>query len=155
MPISRNSRPARLTLTLAAMVCAGIAGPSMGRTQPGTFQALEATLSDALAAYDRTTVDRLWDDNLIFVFPTGEMSRKAARLKAQVPPPDTGGPKLVARNDAVDVEYEDRNTAVVLVRSSWRFGDAPPTRFIATHVWIRRPQGWRLVSAQVAQLKGP
>ncbi len=129
--------------------------PMSARADPATFQHLEATLSDALAGYDRATVDRLWDDDLTFVFPTGEVSRKAARLKAQVPPLDKGGPKLLARNDAVDVTYEDKTMAVVLVHSSWRFGESPPTLFVATHIWIRRAQGWRLISAQVAQLKTP
>jgi hypothetical protein len=143
---------AALAVALAA-TCAVL--PASAHADPATFQHLEATLSDALAGYDRATVDRLWDDDLTFVFPTGEVSHKAARLKAQVPPVDTVGPKLMARNDAVDVTYEDKTMAVVLVHSSWRFGDAPPTLVVATHIWIRRAQGWRLISAQVAQLKAP
>jgi len=111
-------------------------------------------MSDALAAYDRATLDRLWDDQLVFVFPNGILERKAERLKEQVPP--TGdGPRLVAANDAVDVDYEDANLAVVIVRSSWRFGANPPQPYVATHVWIRRPDGWRLISAQVAQVAPP
>ncbi len=147
-------RPALIGATAAMGLTAGLtafAAPSAGRAHAATFQALEARLSDALAAYDRAEVDRLWDDDLVFVFPNGHLSRKAERLKAQVPPPDTGGPRLVAKNDAVDVEYEDNHTAVVIVTSSWRFGEAPPDFYVATHVWIKRPQGWRLLSAQVAQ----
>ncbi|HLZ82752.1 MAG TPA: nuclear transport factor 2 family protein [Caulobacteraceae bacterium] len=137
-----------LALTVGALLVAGSA-----RADPTTFTALEAQLSDALANYDAPAIDKMWDDDLVFVFPNGKLSRKAERLAAQVPPPDTGGPKLVAKNDAVDVEYEDSHMAVVLVRSTWRFGDEPPQHFVATHVWISRPQGWRLLSAQVAQLK--
>ena len=108
-----------------------------------------------MAAYDRATLDTLWDDRLVFVFPNGTLSRKADRLKAQVAPPDTGGPKLVATNDAVSVEFEDDHIAVVVVRSSWRFGDQPPQPFLATHIWIKRHAGWRLISAQVAQVTPP
>ena len=145
-------RPALIRAAAAIGLAGTLAAPSASAAEPASFQALEARLSDALAAYDRAEVDRLWDDDLVFVFPNGHLSRKAERLKAQVPPPDTGGPKLVAKNDAVDVEYQDDHTAVVVVRSSWRFGDAAPSRFVATHVWIRRAQGWRLISAQVAQV---
>ena len=120
---------------------------------PNRFEALEAKLSDALAAYDRATLDKLWDDRLVFVFPNGSVSHKAERLKAQVPPPESAGPKLFATNDAVNVEYADAQMAIVIVRSSWRFGDNPSQPFIATHVWINRPQGWRLISAQVAEVK--
>ena len=143
-------RAQRLAAGLALVASLAVLSPA--RAAPATFQALEARLSDALAAYDRAEVDRLWDNDLVFVFPNGQLSRKAERLKAQVPPPDTGGPKLVATNDAVEVEYEDAHTAVVVVTSSWRFGNAPPDRFVATHVWIKRPHGWRLISAQVAQM---
>jgi hypothetical protein len=138
-------------LFLAALAFTISAPPA--HAAPGTFTVLEAQLSDALARYDAATVDQLWDDDLVFVFPNGKLERKAQRMAAQVPPPDTGDPKLVARNDAVDVEYEDSRTAVVIVRSSWRFGDGAPTPFVATHIWIKRTQGWRLLSAQVAQLK--
>lgn len=135
---------------VATLACLATALPS--RADPRTFQDLEARLSDALAAYDAVTVDRLWDDDLVFVFPNGHVSDKAERIKAQVPPPPSSGPRLAARNDNVHVQYEDAKTAIVLVRSSWRYGDAPPQPFIATHVWVRRSMGWRLIAAQVAQV---
>lgn len=137
-----------LALAVGVLLIAGAA-----HADPKTFTDLEAQLSAALAKYNAPAIDRLWDDDLVFVFPDGKLSHKAERLAAQVPPPDTGGPKLVANNDAVDLAYEDGHMAVVVVRSTWRFGDEPPQHFIATHVWVSRPQGWRLLSAHVAQLK--
>jgi len=91
----------------------------------------------------------------VFVFPNGALSHKAERLAAQAPPAEGAGPKLVATNDAVDLEYEDARMAVVVVRSSWRFGDNAPDRFVATHIWINRSKGWRLISAQVAEVAPP
>jgi hypothetical protein len=90
------------------------------------------------------------NDRLVFVFPNGTLSRKGERLKAQVPP--TAGPRLVATNDSVQVQYDDTHVAVVTVLSSWRFGDNVPEHYIATHIWIKRAQGWRLISAQVARV---
>jgi ketosteroid isomerase-like protein len=137
-----------LAIASSALACPKLAGAS-----PRTFTALEARLSAALANYDAAEVGKLFDDDLVFVFPDGKLSRKAERLAAQQPPADHGGPRLVAHNDGVAVEYEDGHMAVVMVRSSWRFGDAQPQHFLATHVWVRRAHGWRLLSAQVAQLK--
>ncbi len=150
----KRSARVKAGIAVSAMVC-WAAWTTSAAAAPDTFEGLEARLSEALAAYDRAALDTLWDDQLVFVFPNGVLSRKAERLKAQVPPADTGGPRLVARNDAVKVEYEDTHVAVVIVRSSWRFGDQPSAPFVATHVWIKRPQGWRLVSAQVAEVAPP
>lgn len=149
-------RSARLKAGIAVSASAcWVASTTSVAAAPDTFAALEAKLSDALAAYDRAALDKLWDDQLVFVFPNGTLSRKAERLKAQVPPADGGGPRLVATNDAVNVEFEDTHMAVVIVRSSWRFGDNPSEPFVATHVWIKQPQGWRLISAQVAEVMPP
>jgi len=150
----RHSEPFKAILAVLAMVCGAAWTPSAGAAAD-RFQALEAKLSAALANSDRAAVDKLWDDQLVFVFPDGTLSRKAERLKAQVPPVAGSGPKLVATNDDVTVEYEDTHVAVVVVRSSWRFGDRAPERFVATHVWIERPEGWRLISAQVAEAAPP
>ncbi len=144
----------RTILAASAMVFAATSAPSIG-APPDRFNALEAKLSNALASYDRSTLDRLWDDQLVFVFPNGTISRKAERLKAQMPPVGPISPKLVATNDSVKVEYEDAHLAVVIVRSSWKFGDAPAEPFVATHVWIRRPETWRLISASVAEVRPP
>jgi hypothetical protein len=99
-------------------------------------------------------VDELFDDRLSFVFPNGRVARKPERLAGMTPPP-VGTVALVSHNDSVEVQYEDKAMAVVLVRSTWRQGEAVQGRaFVATHVWVRRPTGWRLIAAQVAR-EGP
>ena len=143
----------RCRLALLMIAAGALAWPPLALADSRTFTNLEARLSDALAQYDRAEADKLWDDHLVFVFPDGKLSRKAERLAQQTPPADTRGAKLVARNDAVEVVYEDSQVAVVVVRSSWRFGGAPPQRFLATHVWVNRAaRGWRLLSAQVTRI---
>ena len=151
-PQVRFRRASGIALSVFAWSATSIASATAATN---TFERLEARLSGALAAYDRATLDTLWDDRLVFVFPDGTLSHKADRLKAQVPPPDAHSPKLVATNDAVSVEFADDHVAVVIVRSSWRFGDQPPRPFLATHIWIKRRTGWRLLSAQVAQVTPP
>ncbi len=89
----------------------------------------------------------------MFVFPNGHVSHKAERLAGLTPPAGGGANTLTSHNDSVDVEYEDANMAVVIVRSAWR---SDPTdrgdRYIATPVWVRRGDRWRLVSAQVTHI---
>lgn len=144
------TRIARAILCVAA--AAALTPASAG--EPATFQALEARLSDALAAYDRRTVDELFDDKLVFVFPNGRVSTKPERLAGLVRPAEA--PTLVSHNDSVEVRYEDKVMAVVLVRSSWRQGETAQGRpYVATHVWVRRPAGWKLIAAQVAQVSPP
>ena len=93
----------------------------------------------------------LFDDQLSFVFPNGRVAHKPERL-AGMAPPAAGTPVLTSHNDSVELQYEDKTMAVVIVSSTWRQGDKVQGRpFVATHVWIRRGAGWRLIAAQVAQ----
>jgi Domain of unknown function (DUF4440) len=120
---------------------------------PARFSVLEDHLSEALAAYDAAEVAKLWDDAFVFVNPDGRMAKKAQRLAGIRRPDAKAGPPLTSHNDSVDVQYEDANVAVVLVRSTWRQGDRQLGQpYLATHVWIRRGADWKLLSAQVAQL---
>jgi|HubBroStandDraft_4_1064222.scaffolds.fasta_scaffold474522_1 hypothetical protein len=136
------------SIGLGLMLCA-----SLAHADTAAFTQLEQRLSDALAVYDAKTIDRLWDEHLVFVFPNGKVAGKAERLAAQVPPPGDS-PKLLATNDQVEVRYEDRKMAVVIVKSSWRLADSPPQHFVASHIWIHRRDGWRLICAQVARADG-
>ena len=117
------------------------------------FVALENQLSMALDHYDAAAVNRVWDERFVFVFPNGRLAHKAERMAGLKPPAQAPAQVLTSQNDSVDVQYRDRNVAVVTVRSTWRRdGVAVGDGFMATHVWIRRGQDWRLLSAQVARI---
>jgi len=139
--------PVVVALALLFAPLAALAGPP-------DFTVLENRLSDALARYDAATVAELWDDSFVFVFPNGHVSHKADRLAGlKSAPVAAGSAALTSHNDSVDVQYEDANMAVVTVRSAWRSNPAEAgDRYIATHVWVRRGDRWRLVSAQVAHI---
>ena len=128
--------------------------PGMALASSPDFTALENRLSDALARYDAAAVADLWDDSFVFVFPNGHVSHKAQRLAGLMPPAaPAASSALVSHNDSVDVQYQDANMAVVTVLSAWRSNPAEAgDRYIATHVWVRRGDRWRLVSAQVAHI---
>jgi len=136
----------------AALLAVLMAAPNLAAAAPSTFQGREDRLAEARAAYDRKTVDALFDEQLVFVFPNGRVAHKPERMAGLVPPKDAVG-ALTSHNDSVQVQFEDKSTAIVLVRSSWRQGDVVQGKpYVATHIWIHRPSGWRLVAAQVAQV---
>jgi ketosteroid isomerase-like protein len=112
---------------------------------------LEDELTLALNRYDAAALDRLWSDDLTFVFPNGSIAGKAQRLAGLKSPPPSP-PK--SANESVDVKgYGD--VAVAIVVSRWSNADEakPPLRFRATHVWARRAGEWKLVSAHVSQMR--
>jgi len=131
-----------------------LVSPVVALAGPPDFAALEDRLSAALAAYDAKTVGALWDDHFVFVFPNGRVTHKVERLAGLTPPAAQAGAALTSVNDRIEVQYQDDHLAVVTVRSRWKAGPADPgDAYIATHVWIRRGDAWRLLSAQVAHLK--
>jgi ketosteroid isomerase-like protein len=143
----RMIKPIGLVVALLALL---VAPHAASAAQPD-FTALEDRLSDALARYDAASVADLWDDSFVFVFPNGHVFHKAERLARLTPPTGAAPSTLSSHNDKVDVAYQDADMAVVIVHSAWRSSPAEAgDRYVATHVWVRRGDRWRLVSAQVA-----
>ena len=123
--------------------------------QPGEVSAieqLEEQLNSAFNRFDAATLDRLWSEDLDFVFPNGTLANKAERLAALKSPP----PNLpTSTNESVVVKlYGD--VAVAIVVSKWTgANDGKPFSmlFRATHVWAKRSGQWKLVAAHVSQMK--
>ena len=117
--------------------------------------AAEAQLAEAFTRQDVAVIDRLWSDDFIFTFPSGKLSTKQQRLAGMKPLPADAKPSLINQNDNVVIHvYGD--CAVATVLSTWRQSDASAgDQFQATHVWMRQGGRWRMVAAQVAQVKKP
>jgi len=115
----------------------------------------EAQLAEAFTRQDVAAIDRLWSDDFIFTFPSGKVFTKQQRLAGMKPLPADAKPSLINKNDSIVIHvYGD--CAVAAVLSSWRPADASTgDQYQATHVWIRQSGHWRLVAAQVAQIKKP
>jgi ketosteroid isomerase-like protein len=140
-----------LTLIALALPLLQAGGSVATEDTAKAIRRLEEELTVALNRYDAAALDRLWGDELAFVFPNGALASKAQRLAGlKSPPPSL--PK--SANESVDVKiYGD--VAVAIVVSKWSRPDEakPPLRFRATHVWARRAGEWKLVSAHVSQMK--
>ena len=116
---------------------------------------LEQQLTEALARYDKPTVERLWADDLVFVGLNGKASSKLERLAGLNAPSSTSVATVTAAtNDDVKVRLYGQ-TAVVTLRSTWiTRTDNGETRepYMTTHVWVRRNNTWQLVSAHVSRV---
>jgi ketosteroid isomerase-like protein len=129
---------------------------SVGQADPAkAIEHLEEELNSAFNQFDAATLDRLWGDDLAFVFPNGTLANKAERLAAlKSPPPNVP----TSTNESVVVKlYGDGDVAVAIVVSKWNgTNDGKPfsMHFRATHVWAKRAEQWKLVAAHVSQMKG-
>jgi ketosteroid isomerase-like protein len=140
-----------LILTVLAVGCV----TASNQNAETEIQLAEAQLADAFTRQDVTRIDGLWSDDFIFTAPTGKVFTKQQRLAGMKPLPPDATPTLINRNDQVVVRiYGD--TAVATVLSTWKAADAATgDQYQATHVWVKRQVRWRMVAAQVAQVKKP
>jgi ketosteroid isomerase-like protein len=145
-------RSAFVILTFASMLLPACAGKAQNDTVKA-IQVLEDEMNSAFNRYDAAVLDRLWDDELTFISPNGNVAHNAERIAGLKSPPSS---IPVSTNESVDVTVHGE-VAVAIVVSRWTgTNDGKPfaTNFRATHVWRKRGEGWKLVAAHVSQLKG-
>lgn len=142
----------RIALVIVAIL---LPQPSQLSAQEGVaavVERLEAELNAALVRCDAASLDRLWDAELVFVFPNGGLATKSERL-AGLKRCTPGSP--TSSNESV-VTRVYGNVAVATVLSKWSStieGKPRATRFRATHVWAERSGHWVLVSAHLSQVR--
>lgn len=136
---------------LAALLALG-AGRLAAEDSASAVERLEQDLNTALVKCDAAALDRLWDDEMTFLYPNGRLSTKPERM--------AGLKRCTPGSPASEIEsvktkaYGD--VAVAIVTSKWSGsseGKPIAARFRATHVWARRAGSWALVSAHVSQIK--
>ncbi len=117
------------------------------------IEQLEEELNSAFNRFDAATLDRLWSEDLAFVFPNGTLATKAQRLAALTSPP-ANVPISTIESVVVKLYGE---VAVAIVVSKWtgtNEGKPFSMHFRATHVWGKGAGQWKLVAAHVSQMKG-
>jgi ketosteroid isomerase-like protein len=142
-------RSVSLLLLLVSFACAGQSNQAPDVAQ---LRALEDELALALVERDKTALERLWHDDLIFIARNGQQSTRAERLANLDAAPQRRGE--TSRNDAVAVRIEN-GAAIVTVLSTWTMPTDEGTvssRYSALHVWTRSGAAWQLIAAQVASL---
>jgi len=118
------------------------------------IRGIENQLSLALARTDVDALSKLWAEDFVPTMADGHVmtgNNRLASLRAKDGP--TAASTLSNRNGHIDIRLFG-DWAVVLVTSSWFEGErAVGSPYQATHVWAKRRDQWRLVSAHISEVR--
>jgi ketosteroid isomerase-like protein len=108
----------------------------------------------ALLQRDVPTLEKIWADDYVFVNASGDVVTKAQRL-ANV---KSGATKLESINKEENITvrvYQNSAVATSRVAIKGKYGGQPASgQYRSTHVWVKGPAGWQLVSNQLTALAG-
>lgn len=115
---------------------------------------LEDQLSLVLAKVDVDAISKIWADDFVSTMADGRVTtgiRRLATLRAEGKA--APGNSMSSRNEQVDVRIFG-DWAVILVTSRWYEGDkSVGSPYQATHVWAKRKNRWRLVTAHISEVR--
>jgi ketosteroid isomerase-like protein len=106
----------------------------------------------ALVQRDVSALEKIWADDYVFVNASGEVVTKAQRL-ANV---KSGATKLESINKEENIAvrvYQNSAVATSRVAIKGKYGGQSTSgQYRSTHVWVKSPTGWQLVSNQLTAL---
>ena len=111
-----------------------------------TLKAMEQTWITAIVNTDRVTMDKLLDDSFVETSANGQRRGKSDLLLA--PPPPPGSSQVLMDMDV----HLNGDTAVVTGTNHFKPGPTvQPVDYSFTDVFVRRVDGWRVVSSQMTR----
>jgi hypothetical protein len=111
-----------------------------------TLKSLEQTWITAVVNADRVTMNKLLDDSFVETLPNGQRRTKSDLLLA--PPPPPGSSQVL-----MDLDLH-LNGDTAIVTGTNHFKPSPTTQpvdYSFTDVFVRRVDGWRVVSSQMTR----
>src|SRR5882724_13290353 len=106
----------------------------------------------ALLQRDIPALEKIWADDYVFVNASGEVLTKAQRLANA----KSGGTTLdsIKEEESIMVRvYQNSAVATSRVTIKGQYGGQPTSgQYRSTHVWVKGPAGWQLVSNQLTTL---
>src|SRR5688572_15112968 len=104
---------------------------------------------------DTTAVEKLWNDNYVFIAQDGTVTTKAQRIDAM----KSGQSKLESlAYDEMSVRSNPEGTGAILIGRATvkgtNMGKPVDGRMRFTQVWAKTKDGWRQVSGQVTAISG-
>ena len=106
----------------------------------------------ALLQRDVPTLEKIWADDYIFVNASGEVLTKAQRLANA----KSGATTLDSINEEENITvrvYQNSAVATSRVTIKGQYGGQLTSgQYRSTHVWVKGPAGWQLVSNQLTAL---
>jgi len=106
----------------------------------------------ALLQRDIPALEKIWADDYVFVNASGEVLTKPQRLANAKSGATTLDSIREEENITVRV-YENSAVATSRVTIKGQYGGQPTSgQYRSTHVWVKGPTGWQLVSNQLTAL---
>lgn len=106
----------------------------------------------ALLQRDIPTLEKIWADDYIFVNASGKVLTKAQRLANA----KSGATTLDSINEEENITvrvYQNSAVATSRVTIKGKYAGQPTSgQYRSTHVWVKGPAGWQLVSNQLTAL---
>jgi ketosteroid isomerase-like protein len=106
----------------------------------------------ALLRRDIPTLEKIWADDYIFVNASGDVLTKAQRLANA----KSGATTLDSINEEENITvrvYQNSAVATSRVTIKGQYAGQPTSgQYRSTHVWVKGPTGWQLVSNQLTIL---
>jgi ketosteroid isomerase-like protein len=101
---------------------------------------------------DIPTLEKIWADDYVFVNAFGEVATKAQRLANL----QSGATTLESINGEENIMvrvYQNSAVATSRVTLKGQYSGRPVSgQYRSTHVWVKSPTGWQLVSNQLTAL---
>ena len=106
----------------------------------------------ALLRRDIPTLEKIWADDYVFVNASGELLTKAQRL-ANLKSAATSFESIKEEENLTVRVYQNSAVATSRVTIKGQYSGQPISgQYRSTHVWVKGPTGWQLVSNQLTAL---
>jgi uncharacterized protein (TIGR02246 family) len=106
----------------------------------------------ALLKRDASALEKIWADDYVFVTAAGDVLTKAQRLENV----KSGATTLDSINEEENITvrvYQNSAVAASRVTIKGQYSGQPTNgQYRSTHVWVKGPAGWQLVSNQLTTL---
>ena len=107
----------------------------------------------AILRRDIPMLEKIWADDYVFVNAAGEVLTKAQRL-ANIKSGATTLESIKEEESTTVRAYENSAVATSRVTLKGQYSGQPTSgQYRSTHVWVKGPSGWQLVSNQLTALK--
>jgi ketosteroid isomerase-like protein len=107
----------------------------------------------AILQRDVAALEKIWADDYVFVNAAGDVLTKTERL-ANIKSGATTLDSINAKENVTVRVYQNSAVATSRVMLKGKYGGkAISGQYCSTHVWVKGPGGWQLVSNQLTALK--
>jgi len=106
----------------------------------------------AILKRDIPTLEQIWADDYVFVNAAGDVLTKAQRL-ANIKSGATSLDSIDEKENITVRVYQNSAIATSCVTIKGQYSGQPTSgQYRSTHVWVKGPAGWQLVSNQLTPL---